>query len=137
MKIRLATHTDLETILKLCDSNTSVAFIKKQINNKDVYVGELDSTLVATIIINYIWTESVPLIAWVGVDKAQRNQGLAQKLLSHVFDVLKNKGHKQLLRSAATDKIDSIAYLSSLQLSPAGALTFPDGIVELFYWQTL
>lgn len=142
--VRLATPDDLDSVTSLmqddCSStgtSSSSSLLLSRITGGDIWIVERDGFVVGLLRIDRMWPEAIPLIAWVNVLPNFRGIGYYRRLTNAAEANLISEGYKYALYSACESRPHMIALFRRDGMRQCGQLSFPNGLIELFFWKDL
>jgi ribosomal protein S18 acetylase RimI-like enzyme len=114
--------------------------IRAKIATKEIYLAVTDQDKpVGYITIDRIWPMMMPLVSWVYVAPAWRNNGIAHKMTEFCFADLKARGYKRVIMSTQTDRELMLKSMREMGLKEIGTIhPNPDETVgEVFFMKDL
>lgn len=145
---RLAKLEDLEVCIAFdCTDPTDSrgdeekkALIKSRIDTGEIFLATTsDGKPIGYLAIDRLWPMMLPLLSWVYVAPAWRDQGVARTLVEFCFQNLKQRNYKRILISTQTDREKMIQTIQKMGLREIGSLNAnPDeAVAEVFYMKEL
>jgi GNAT superfamily N-acetyltransferase len=146
--IRLAKLSDLEVCVAFdCTDTTSSRndeiksnHILAKIDSNEIYVAvtEKDNPI-GYLTFDHLWPMMLPLLSWLYVAPAWRDQGISRDLMNYAIQDLKDRGYKRVMLSTQTDRPKMIEMIEKFGVRVIGTLQAnPDESVgEVFYIKDL